>query len=349
MGASAGDISLYRAIDQTARSKWFDPAINGGHSPRVGDFATNAVRGGHNVCDLCGKNFPEHELEIMFDSPSSFTPSTSDTVSVDINNYGWMVVCGICALAEGEGLVVPKVFSGGKKKSKTTTVTPPTYDSGLQSMLGGSYGTTYTYGKCPDGHHMLFSIEGISGELRLTSSRGKNGGRIDYDADACLFFDYNSWGDKFKPGMTMYPGETGFTIPQLGQNKPRPPAAVFRWTDMSAPPDDVAPYVKWVVEQLRDNKRIQIGCIGAHGRTGTFLALLLLEADIVETAFEAYIIQGQEIECAASVGIALMPKHGTDLWHLVSIADQAMYNSKQISKEDAANDKAAYVEAAFAS
>ena len=70
---------------------------------------------------------------------------------------------------------------------------------------------------------------------------------------------------------------------------------------------------------------------------------------LVETAFEAYIIQGQEIECAASVGIALIPRHGEDLWHLVSIADQAMYNAKQISKEDAANDKAAYVEAAIAS
>jgi diguanylate cyclase (GGDEF)-like protein len=70
---------------------------------------------------------------------------------------------------------------------------------------------------------------------------------------------------------------------------------------------------------------------------------------LVETAFEAYIIQGQEIECAASVGIALMPDHGEDLWHLVSVADQAMYNSKQISKEDASNDKAAYVEAAIAS
>ena len=70
---------------------------------------------------------------------------------------------------------------------------------------------------------------------------------------------------------------------------------------------------------------------------------------LVDTAFEAYIIQGQEIECAASVGIALMPEHGQDLWHLVSVADQAMYNAKQISKEDAANDKAAYVEAAIAS
>lgn len=70
---------------------------------------------------------------------------------------------------------------------------------------------------------------------------------------------------------------------------------------------------------------------------------------LVETAFEAYIIQGQEIECAASVGIALMPEHGTELWHLLSVADQAMYNSKQISKEDAANDKAAFVDASIAS
>ena len=69
----------------------------------------------------------------------------------------------------------------------------------------------------------------------------------------------------------------------------------------------------------------------------------------MDTAFEIYIIQGQEIECSASVGIALMPQHGEDLWHLVSIADEAMYNSKKVSKEDAANDKAAYIEAAIAS
>lgn len=70
---------------------------------------------------------------------------------------------------------------------------------------------------------------------------------------------------------------------------------------------------------------------------------------LVETASEAYIIQGQEIECAASVGIALMPTHGNELWQLVSVADQAMYNAKSISQEDAANDRAAYVEAAIAS
>jgi len=64
---------------------------------------------------------------------------------------------------------------------------------------------------------------------------------------------------------------------------------------------------------------------------------------LVETAFEAYTIQGQKIDCSASVGIALMPEHGEELWHLVSVADQAMYRSKNISREDVANDKAAYI------
>jgi len=70
---------------------------------------------------------------------------------------------------------------------------------------------------------------------------------------------------------------------------------------------------------------------------------------LVQTASEAYIIQGQEIKCTASVGIALMPKHGEELWHLLSVADEAMYAAKSIPEEDAANDRAAYVEAATAS
>jgi diguanylate cyclase (GGDEF)-like protein/PAS domain S-box-containing protein len=70
---------------------------------------------------------------------------------------------------------------------------------------------------------------------------------------------------------------------------------------------------------------------------------------LVQTASEAYIIQGQEITCTASVGIALMPKHGEELWHLLSVADEAMYAAKAIPEEEAANDRAAYVEAATAS
>jgi len=68
------------------------------------------------------------------------------------------------------------------------------------------------------------------------------------------------------------------------------------------------------------------------------------------TASEAYIIQGQEIKCTASVGISLMPRHGEELWHLISVADQAMYNAKSLSQDgEAANDPAAYIDAATAS
>ena len=72
-------------------------------------------------------------------------------------------------------------------------------------------------------------------------------------------------------------------------------------------------------------------------------------ARLVQTAQEAYIIQGEEIKCAASVGIALMPKHGEELWHLISVADQAMYGAKDLDQDEAANDRAAYVDAATAS
>jgi diguanylate cyclase (GGDEF)-like protein len=69
---------------------------------------------------------------------------------------------------------------------------------------------------------------------------------------------------------------------------------------------------------------------------------------LVATASEGYIIQGQEIRCSASVGISLLPQHGEELWHLISVADQAMYNAKPVLK-DAANDTEAYIDAAIAS
>jgi len=72
-------------------------------------------------------------------------------------------------------------------------------------------------------------------------------------------------------------------------------------------------------------------------------------ARLVQTAQEAYIIQGQEIKCTASVGIALMPKHGEELWHLISVADEAMYGAKSLDQDEAANDRAAYVDSATAS
>jgi diguanylate cyclase (GGDEF)-like protein len=74
-----------------------------------------------------------------------------------------------------------------------------------------------------------------------------------------------------------------------------------------------------------------------------------IAARLIRTASDAYIIQGQEILCTASIGIALLPKHGEELWHLVSIADGAMYRAKSFPEDEAANGPAAYVDAATAS
>ena len=72
---------------------------------------------------------------------------------------------------------------------------------------------------------------------------------------------------------------------------------------------------------------------------------------LAQTASDAYIIQGQEISCSASVGVALLPKHGDELWHLLSVADGAMYEAKHLpadeatdeAADEAANDRGAYV------
>ncbi len=70
---------------------------------------------------------------------------------------------------------------------------------------------------------------------------------------------------------------------------------------------------------------------------------------LIESASEAYIIQGQEIRCTASVGMALKPEHGDDLWDLISLADRAMYSAKGSRQQEAANDLIAVDEATDAS
>lgn len=48
-------------------------------------------------------------------------------------------------------------------------------------------------------------------------------------------------------------------------------------TDMSVPdnPQDFKRMIDWVVTQLHKGKRIHVGCIGGHGRTGMFFAALV--------------------------------------------------------------------------
>lgn len=67
-------------------------------------------------------------------------------------------------------------------------------------------------------------------------------------------------------------------------NKKGPVEFLFPIPDMSVPKDvkNFKAMIKWMVVQLEDGLKIQIGCIGGHGRTGTVLAALAIEAGVVK-------------------------------------------------------------------
>lgn len=68
----------------------------------------------------------------------------------------------------------------------------------------------------------------------------------------------------------------------------------FKITDGSAPTDvkEFKKLVEWSIEQIRNGKKVHAGCIGGHGRTGTFLAALVTvmtgEADSITYVREHY-------------------------------------------------------------
>lgn len=131
--------------------------------------------------------------------------------------------------------------------------------------------------KCFSGHFERMGwVNKSYGFLRLSSFRAS--GELDYDCAAGLFF-YDSWRGvvDVPPSVEVLEGESGFTIPDLGapaEARPRPPIALLNWPDCTAPPPAVLNYVAWTAKQIKAGLGIQIGCLGGHGRTGTFAALV---------------------------------------------------------------------------
>lgn len=122
---------------------------------------------------------------------------------------------------------------------------------------GGGYGSTYKSSKprCHTTHKPL--------QLGIGEILGGSCGSPRKGYDIYIGFDY---------GMKM-------------QHQPFPweqtsdPVIEFQYriTDMCAPksPKDFQKMVEWCAEQLNMGKKIHVGCIGGHGRTGTFLAALV--------------------------------------------------------------------------
>ena len=124
---------------------------------------------------------------------------------------------------------------------------------------GGGYGSTYkTYKSGPKCHTTHKPIKLGMGEIVGGACGSPREGY-----DIYIGFDY---------GMKM-------------QHQPFPWDQVddpiiefqYRITDMCAPksPKEFKKMIEWVAEQLDDGKKVHVGCIGGHGRTGLFLAALV--------------------------------------------------------------------------
>jgi hypothetical protein len=91
--------------------------------------------------------------------------------------------------------------------------------------------------------------------------------------------------DKDKPdvGVYLYSGwvrdefysTPGLNVPWAVESSW--PMAHLPWPDYGVPsdPDDVVRAVAWILDLLAEGKRVETGCMGGHGRTGTILACIL--------------------------------------------------------------------------
>lgn len=65
------------------------------------------------------------------------------------------------------------------------------------------------------------------------------------------------------------------------------PRLFYDWVDMGAPRSPIViKLVEWAVKKIKEGKKLDLGCFGGHGRTGTFLALLYITIEGL-TATEA--------------------------------------------------------------
>ncbi len=158
--------------------------------------------------------------------------------------------------ADVRGYKLPKIFDDEDSFGKDYGMSPK-YPVKARQPHGSSGGTLHKFGggeRCYHSHPAL--------TLPGTKLKIYGGSCLDpavKDADVYIGFD---------SGMKMtrrhWPWEDGTEI-------------LFKITDMAAPEDPVAfrKLVEWVRGELVAGRKIHCGCIGGHGRTGTFLAALV--------------------------------------------------------------------------
>jgi hypothetical protein len=157
------------------------------------------------------------------------------------------------------------IFEGGhvieKVNGKDVTVTDTVATKPVKPGKVGKTSHTGTYVSCYESHPVLKLGKGeILGASCIHPEKG--------------FDIYVGLDSGMKRTFSPYPWEPAPT--EL------PPIEILYYiADMTAPTKANTPTFKkmvtWMAEQLNEGKRIHIGCMGGHGRTGTVLAALVKE------------------------------------------------------------------------
>lgn len=100
-----------------------------------------------------------------------------------------------------------------------------------------------------------------------------------------------------RPGYDLYVGfdQYSFTVLEnsIWRGDDHVPQILYPIVDMGVPSDiaDFKVFVNWLIALLEEGKRIHIGCIGGHGRTGLVIAAVLAvlgDKDAITTTRELH-------------------------------------------------------------
>lgn len=158
----------------------------------------------------------------------------------DVRSHSWD--CQWWDVAEDQASDVPETPTGADKETPTTTAAP------TQWWVGGSLGTFSR--SCTHASDVYLLSDGTKLELSAHSDRWD---RKESEPDLAIYLA-GAWIPKT---IAFHIGWQDYGLPYL-------------------PMDQVLAVAQYALATAREGKRVEIGCLGAHGRTGTFVALLEL-------------------------------------------------------------------------
>ena len=161
---------------------------------------------------------------------------------------------------------------------------PPVNDS--QTSYGNQWYGSQSYGLC---HHWKEPVKvGRHTVLCSASSDRSTAKDTDPKPDFGVYLSTMGWGMRIMVSPDFPAEELHLVLPY--------PRLTLDWVDMMAAPRGAATehVIKWAVEKVAEGKLLDIGCFGGHGRTGTLLAVLMVEieklspAEAIDAVHERY-------------------------------------------------------------